>query len=163
MLLTRYAQIATTQDKANSYLVRPPPTSIFHFSPIMWPAALPMTMTQLNIHSPFPGLCPVPTRLRPRRQSHVRCARGPSEPKFTTVNVSNLFLTVVPFQHHMSWVPTQIHPRIPTRPWPAAGTTSAKSIPHLHKRLISYTAQSLAGQTTGTGFTTSAATGQRQR
>jgi endoglucanase len=30
MLLTRYAQIATTQDKAKRYLVRPPITS-FHF------------------------------------------------------------------------------------------------------------------------------------
>jgi hypothetical protein len=28
MLLTRYAQIATTQDKAKSYLVRPSPPSI---------------------------------------------------------------------------------------------------------------------------------------
>ena len=41
MLLTRYAQIATTQVKANSYLVRPP-TSFhfrFHFSPITWPTS----------------------------------------------------------------------------------------------------------------------------
>ena len=67
------------------------------------------------------------------------------------------------FQRHTSWAPTQILPRIPTRPWPAAGTTSATSTPPPRKKPTSFMAPSSAGPIPRTGFTTSAATGQRQR
>ena len=139
MLLTRYAQIATTQEKAKSYLVSP-----------SFPSCGPP-------HDTFPPeLRPVPTRLRPRKQSHVRCAPNYRLPQMScSPNCT--------FQHHTSWAPTQIHPRIPTRPWPAAGTTSATSTPPLRKKPTSFMARSSAGPIPRTGFTTSAATGQRQR
>jgi hypothetical protein len=120
-------------------------------SSIMWPP---------SHYRFFTELCLVTTRLRFRKQSHVRCVSSPE----VSVNVllSQTYCTV-PFQHHTSWAPTRIHPRIPTRPWPVAGTTSTTSTPHLRKKPTSCTAQSLAGRIPKIDFTISAATGQRQR
>ena len=58
MLLTRYAQIATTQDKKRNYLV-----------------LLTLPPGHVTFHQRFPivGVRPVPAGLRPWKQSHVRC------------------------------------------------------------------------------------------
>lgn len=62
MLLTRYAQIATTQDKANRYLVRfaallPFPFSIFHFPSPPFRDTL--------TYYPFPRTLPSPNSITP--------------------------------------------------------------------------------------------------